>query len=63
MASIPISPSVSADKDREVLAVLQARISTGKLDVGTALWQAASLGSAETLDLVLKLPNGNYYWR
>lgn len=52
----PISPPATGNKN--LLSVLQGQILSGKLDVGTALWQAASSGSVETLDLVLMLPNG-----
>ena len=50
--------SPSAGSDRELLAHMEARILTGEFDVGESLWRAASVGSAETLKLVLQLPNG-----
>ncbi len=54
MAESPRSPV----PDSDLLFALQKRIASGKLDIGTALWQVASSGSTETLELVLQLPNG-----
>ena len=45
---------------REVIAALEGKVRAGQLDIGTALWQAASLGSAETLELVLQVPDGKF---
>ena len=42
----------------DLLSELERSVVTGKLDTGTALWQAASSGSVETLELVLQLPEG-----
>lgn len=35
---------------------LERMIATGASDVGTLLWQAASAGSVETLEMIMKLP-------
>ena len=47
--------------DVDLLSALQMKIASGKLDIGTALWQAASTGSTETLELVLQLPDGEIF--
>lgn len=58
MMAAPCESPRSPVQDVDLISALQRRIVTGKLDIGTALWQAASSGSTETLELVLKLPNG-----
>ena len=59
-SDIPHSPPHSPEVD--LLSELQRSVVTGKLDVATALWQAASSGAAVTLELVLQLPDGKKMW-
>ena len=43
----------------DLVKVLEEKIVKDNFDVGHYLWQAANAGAAETLELVLQLPNGN----
>ena len=49
-------PASSNVREEDLVSALQRRIS--EVDVGKFIWRAANLGSADTLELILKLPYG-----